>query len=48
MKKVNPWLAKYKKDLLQNKFNLEKAGLFVGLIKESIENSLKVLKDFDI
>jgi uncharacterized protein YaaW (UPF0174 family) len=44
----NIWLEKLKKDLLQNKYNLNKAGLYNGLIKENIENLLKSLKDYDM
>jgi hypothetical protein len=39
------WLEKLKKDLLQNKYNLNKVGLYNGLIKEGIENLFKSLKD---
>jgi superfamily I DNA and/or RNA helicase len=44
----NMWLEKLKKDLLQNKYNLNKVGLYNGLIKESIENLLESLKDYDM
>jgi len=44
----NIWLEKLKKDLLQNKYNLNKVGLYNGLIKEGIENLLESLKDYDI
>lgn len=43
----NIWLDKLKKDLLQNKYNLEKQGLYIGLIKEGIENLLESLKDYE-
>jgi hypothetical protein len=42
------WLEKLKKDLLQNKYNLNKVGLYNGLIKEGIENLLESLKDYDM
>jgi hypothetical protein len=44
----NMWLEKLKKDLLQNKYNLNKVGLYNGLIKEGIENLLESLKDYDM
>jgi hypothetical protein len=44
----NMWLEKLKKDLLQNKYNLKKVGLYNGLIKEGIENLLESLKDYDM
>ena len=44
----NIWLKKLKKDLLQNKYNLSKVGLYNGLLKEGIENLLECLKDYDI
>lgn len=44
----NMWLKKLKKDLLQNKYNLNKVGLYNGLIKEGIENLLESLKDYDM
>jgi hypothetical protein len=44
----NMWLKKLKKDLLQNKYNLKKVGLYNGLIKEGIENLLESLKDYDM
>lgn len=44
----NMWLEKLKKDLLQNKYNLNKVGLYNGLIKKGIENLLESLKDYDI
>jgi hypothetical protein len=44
----NMWLEKLKKDLLQNKYNLKKVGLYNGLIKEGIENLLESLKDYDV
>ena len=44
----NMWLEKLKKDLLQNKYNLNKVGLYNGLIKEGIENLLENLKDYDM
>ena len=44
----NMWLEKLKKDLLQNKYNLNKVGLYNGLIKEGIENLLISLKDYDM
>lgn len=43
----NMWLEKLKKDLLQNKYNLNKVGLYNGLIKEGIENLLESLKDYE-
>lgn len=46
--KKNIWLEKLKKDLLQNKYNLTKVGLYNGLLKEGIENLLQNLKDYDI
>lgn len=44
----NMWLEKLKKDLLQNKYNLTKVGLYNGLLKEGIENLLESLKDYDM
>ena len=44
----NIFLEKLKKDLLQNKYNLTKAGLYHGLLKEGIENLLVSLKDYDM
>jgi hypothetical protein len=44
----NMWLEKLKKDLLQNKYNLKKVGLYNRLIKEGIENLLESLKDYDM
>ena len=44
----NIWLEKLKKDLLQNKYNLTKVGLYNGLLKEGIENLLESLKDYDM
>ncbi len=44
----NMWLEKLKKDLLQNKYNLTKVGLYNGLIKKGIENLLESLKDYDM
>jgi len=44
----NMWLEKLQKDLLQNKYNLNKVGLYNGLIKEGIENLLESLKDYDM
>lgn len=44
----NMWLEKLKKDLLQNKYNLNKVGLYNGLIKKGIENLLESLKDYDM
>lgn len=44
----NIWLEKLKKDLLQNKYNLNKVGLYNGLIKEGVENLLESLKDYDM
>ena len=44
----NMWLEKLQKDLLQNKYNLKKTGLYNGLIKEGIENLLHSLKDYDM
>jgi len=44
----NMWLIKLKEDLLQNKYNLKKTGLYNGLLKDSIENLLLVLKDYDM
>jgi hypothetical protein len=43
----NLWLRRLKKDLLQNRYNLKKAGLFNGLLKEGIENLLESLKDYE-
>lgn len=42
------WLVKLNKDLLQNKYNLKKAGLYNGVIKNGIENTLLALKDYDM
>jgi len=44
----NMWLVKLKEDLLQNKYNLTRAGLYRGLIKQEIENLLINLKDYDM
>lgn len=44
----NIWLEKLKKDLLQNKYNLNKVGLYNGLIKEGVEDLLESLKDYDM
>ena len=44
----NIWLEKLKKDLLQNKYNLTKVGLYNGSLKEGIENLLESLKDYDM
>jgi hypothetical protein len=44
----NMWLEKLKEDLLQNKYNLKKVGLYNGFIKEGIENLLESLKDYDM
>lgn len=44
----NIWLKKLKKDLLQNKYNFQKVGLYSGLIKDGIENLLKALNDYDM
>jgi|688.fasta_scaffold08291_28 hypothetical protein len=46
--KSDLFLEKLKKDLLQNKYNLKKVGLYNGLIKEGIENLLESLKDYDM
>ena len=43
----NGGLKKLKKDLLQNKYNLTKLGLYIGLIKQGIENLLIALKDYE-
>ena len=48
MSSKNMWLEKLKKDLLQNKYNLTKVGLYNGLLKEGIENLLESLKDYDM
>ena len=40
----NLWLRTFKEDLLQNRYNLIKAGLYSGLVKEGVENLLKTLK----
>lgn len=44
----NMWLEKLQKDLLQNKYNLTKFGLYNGLIEEGTENLLESLKDYDM
>ncbi len=44
----NMWLVKLKKDLLQNKYNLKKSGLYFGFIKQNIENLLSSLADYDV
>jgi len=48
MENKNSWLNKLKNDLLQNKYNLTKVGLYNGLLKKNIENLLKILKDYDM
>lgn len=40
-------LNKLKRDLLQSKFNLQKEGLYLGLLKERIEELLKALEDYN-
>ncbi len=44
----NMWLVTLKKDLKQNKYNLEKVGLYSGTLKRGIEYLLNALKDYDL
>ncbi len=44
----NMWLKVLKRDLLQNKYNLKKVGLYDGFLKKGVENLLVSLKDYDI
>ncbi|MFW5847485.1 MAG: hypothetical protein ACOCVF_01010 [bacterium] len=44
----NIWLVKLKDDLKQNKYNLQKNGLYHGLLKETIENVFEALEDYDL
>lgn len=44
----NMWLEKLKKDLLQNRYNLKKIGLYNGMIENGMENLFLILKDYDV
>lgn len=45
----NAFLFKYLKDLKQNKYNLKKSGLYLGIIKEHTEALIQILEeDYEI